>query len=166
MAKAKRKAQSKAKRKGASGRRNRIRAQALGNVDGQYQFRFSGFARVGNGNQPWHLIGVGFMTLAGGNLSGRQWSTIMPMQGSSGAYDNVTDGWDLTGTYAVDNATNTLVVNVSFAQHGKAIEMTDVFRLVPSNAAGTAFWMISTNPQDTGHNHKDELVSGEAVKIA
>src|SRR4029077_10356331 len=85
-----------------------IKVKALGNVDGQYQFRFGGFARAGGG-RPFRLIGVGYMALSNGkDVSGRQWSTIMPMQGVNDSFDHQTDGWDLTGSYAIESATNTL----------------------------------------------------------
>src|SRR4051794_25630173 len=88
----------------------------MAGADGEYQFRFAGFARAG-GARPFHVIGVGNMTLKNGkDIEGYQWSTRMPMQGVS---DNLLHRpWKLSGGYVAD-ANNSLLVTVGFALDDK-----------------------------------------------
>ncbi len=132
---------------------------------GAYSVRFSGFG-LGPQGEGFYVAGVGQLQLdIAGALTGNLYSSLCPMTtGLPGtpAQAFLTEVYQLGGTYNI-GGDGTGTVSIDFMQGG-AIQETDVFRVVPGDAAMTRFWMISTQPTQQGAI-VPELVSGEAVRL-
>ncbi|WP_395707927.1 hypothetical protein [Reyranella sp.] len=154
----------KAQRVGA--KRHRFR---VADFSGEYSFRFQGFGRrLAPGKNAFHLIGIGRLTLDGaGHLTGGQVSTICPITGGMDGMDHGAFGsrrFDLVGTYSI-NSYGVGTVTIDFKFHGTVVNK-DTFAVVATSNSGASFWLISTAPQTGGGAPVEELVSGEAIRLA
>lgn len=139
--------------------------------DGIYSYRFSGFAQDA-AQLPNFLVGLGWLQVVGGTVSGQHRSTHVRTSGGPQAPEH----WEfaVSGNFSFDAAVRFGSANLQFVQQGVDADDAQTFHggfaFVPT-ATQDRYWLISkagTSVQtgQTSATTAMEVVEGELVRIS
>jgi hypothetical protein len=138
------------------------RAFSLSDIAGVYAFRFNGYTMLNN--IRYFLVGVGqFQIAENGTISGRQKSSITPLQGQKAALE--TSAYDLAGTINLqaDGAGDAFIRFTKTV--GSGLDVDGKFFVQVAGSADRLWFISSGASLPKFGTSADELVTLEALRM-